>query len=126
MGFQRQLPAGTYFIGDPGHVLSRGLYQQIMDQMFNSRGSMVKKEGLFRVGDAGVVLVGTPNGDGEFEDTDGYQYGVDSGMIGIVPRSLTAGRVKTGRWETFQNPVTFRTSKTSIVLSSDKVIKIAF
>lgn len=128
MGFQKQLPAGTYFIGDPGHVLSRSLYEQIMHQMFNSRGAMVKKEGLFQVGDAGVVLVGTPGGDGEYVDTDGHVYGVDSGMIGIVPKSLTAGRTgaKTGRWETFRQPVTFKAGKTAIVVSSDKMIKVAF
>ena len=137
MGFQKKLPAGTYYLGDPSHVLSVDHYDQLNRQMFKKR-AMVKSEGYFPMeGHAlGVTLASTVDGDGSFDDSDGQFYGVDAGMIGIAPEALVEPDMKKaskkkgrggglGRWETFKKPVTVRASKTKLSIASGKVITIS-
>lgn len=80
-------PAGKYYIGDPCYVFSCESWSKLCDEtdcfengedhphLFSHRGHK-------------FFGASTAHGDGTFYDSDGYQYGVDAGMLGIVPLAL--------------------------------------
>jgi hypothetical protein len=80
-------PAGKYYIGDPCYVFSGESWSKLCDEtdcfengedhphLFSHRGHK-------------FFGASTAHGDGTFYDSDGYRYGVDAGMLGIVPIAL--------------------------------------
>jgi len=84
-----KLPAGDYYIGDPCYVLAADGYPDDRWSKFcnllydhNKQREVTEFEGV------PMYAAGTANGDGEFLGTDNFAYGVDAGLIGIVPLSL--------------------------------------
>ncbi len=72
--------ANMVYVGDPCYCLNDVIYQDAIDQAdpegkFDSIASGAHVEGAF---------VNTYDGDGEYEGSDGRNYGVDAGIIGIV------------------------------------------
>jgi hypothetical protein len=71
--------AGRYYIGDLFYVVSSKDWQKIVghaeDEDFQLRGKP-------------VFVAGTAYGDGEYFDSDGNRYSVDTGTIGIIPAVL--------------------------------------
>ena len=133
MGFQKSLPAGTYYLGDPSHILSAGRYKQLNEQMFKRRVS-VKAEGYFPIQDhdVGVTLASTVDGGGSFDDSDGHCYNVDAGMIGLTPEAIVEPdrrkarkKKRPGRWETFKKPIVVKVSKTKLDIVSGRVVTIS-
>ena len=88
----KTLPAGTYIVGDPCYTFeNHGDWIKLLES-----GGLGSKEGLPRIMECEVpanelrkglsfVASGTAFGDGVFEDQFGNSYGVDAGLIGVVP-----------------------------------------
>ena len=76
-------PSGKFYVGDPCYVLSDDIYYGIWDDKYNF------EDGIIDCGNNLSFLVhGTAYGDGEYTGTNGFDYGVDSGTLGIVPIEL--------------------------------------
>jgi len=73
---------GTYFIGDICYALDENIYDYIWGKKYEY------ENGEFKVGKSKFVVASTAYGDGCYEGTDGCEYGVDAGVIGIVPEVL--------------------------------------
>jgi hypothetical protein len=96
-------PPGTYYIGDICYFLKNNLYDGIF-------GGYSYESGLYtRKSDGAFFMVDhTAWGDGCYNGSDGFDYGVDAGIIGIVSRSLGPERdadVYGGKLHTFKDPV---------------------
>lgn len=73
------VPAGTYILGDPCYSIPEDEWDDILTETnyFNdSYGNL--SDGRFFLG------FGTAFGDGVFTGSDGVDYGVDAGLIGLV------------------------------------------
>jgi hypothetical protein len=104
------MPAGTYWIGDLCYA---------MDSRWNEVCGLIitgneVEDGVFTLAD-GVVFAqhGTAYGDGAYRGTDGFDYGVDAGLIGMILDADILEEDKNisyktgGRLTTFENEVTF-------------------
>ena len=83
------LPAGTYFIGDPCYMFSHDTpsWSEICKQSFNHEneslgGKLIPFNGRL------IFTGNTAYGDGNYEGSDGYAYGVDAGILGATPIEL--------------------------------------
>jgi hypothetical protein len=80
------MPAGTYFIGDPSYILSHKAYDNLADQIpCGKPSSAVAVYGVL----GRHVAVLKLQSDGTYEDTEGFEYMVDSASIGAVELSAT-------------------------------------
>lgn len=85
------IPAGKYVLGDPCYSVPDKLWDSLLDSCgyfdVRDRGSNV---GTIEVNDKtySVLGFGTAYGDGSFKGSDGNEYCVDSGLIGLVPLEL--------------------------------------
>lgn len=96
-------PPGTYYIGDICYFLQEPIY----DRIFGGQGY---ESGLYtrKTDNAFFMVDGTAYGDGEYEGSDGFGYGVDAGIIGIASRVLGPeedANVYGGKLHTFKDPV---------------------
>lgn len=97
------IPAGRYYIGDLGY----GLLDHIYDYVF---GGTVYEAGLYKNEERNTFffLGNTFGGDGDYKGSDGFNYSVDSGTIGICPVELLTheDHVKgLGKVYSFKKPV---------------------
>jgi hypothetical protein len=94
------LPAGRYYIGDVCYALKDILY----DTVFGSNGYA---NGHYALNDGVFVVNSTAYGDGSYEGTNGYEYGVDAGIIGIASMGVCVpeNKVYGGTLHTFTEPV---------------------
>ena len=97
-----EVPAGTYYIGDPLYVLD----EELCEEAFGEMEAYIS--GLYTKKDSTdfFFLARTGCGDGEYEGSDGSIFGVDSALIGIVPLSLCSEDTKGGHVYIFTSPVT--------------------
>ena len=72
-----QFGPGTYFIGDICYALKEDEYYEIWGNQNNY------EDGSYD----GFAVAGTAYGDGVYTGTDGVDYGVDAGVIGVVEKS---------------------------------------
>jgi hypothetical protein len=71
-------PAGDYYIGDLCYALPSDVYDKIF-------GGTVYSPGLYQLSNGGFFLVAhTSCGDGAYKGTNGREYLVDAGIIGIA------------------------------------------
>jgi hypothetical protein len=78
-GTEHTFPAGKYYVGDPCYVLEDEIYDPVVGygtDGFHTNGTQV------------IGYFGTWAGDGCYKGTNGKDYGVDAGIIGIVPAEL--------------------------------------
>jgi len=84
------LRAGEYWIGDPCYAVK----DENWSDLINSTGCFgleLEKfpsnwqNGLFKYNDQLCFTYQTKYGDGEYYDNKGNEYGVDAGLIGIMP-----------------------------------------
>ena len=102
--FEATAPPGKYYIGD----LCYALHQSTYDQVFGGSGY---ESGLYECADGFFMVDGTAYGDGAYKGTDGKEYLVDAGIIGIASwkvvdkenPSLSGGHI-----HTFRDPVQIR------------------
>jgi hypothetical protein len=94
-------PAGTYYIGDICYFLNDNLYDAIFGGHGYASGLYTQKSG-----NDFFMVDGTAYGDGEYVGSDGFGYGVDAGIIGIVTMPLGEGNTGNGgKIHTFREPV---------------------
>lgn len=99
------LPAGDYYVGDPCYVLD--------DDQFDQWVPGLRRSGRHHVGlvdGSTVVGISTAYGDGSYRGSDGFDYDVDSGMLGLVPvavggRGEGAAQAGSVRRVTFADPI---------------------
>jgi len=73
---------GVYYFGDICYVMKDEMYHGFWgDKCDFNDGVYDSPEGKFAV-------AGTAYGDGEYKGSDGIRYGVDAGVLGIVPESM--------------------------------------
>jgi hypothetical protein len=75
-GSERVFPAGKYYIGDLCYALDRVTYEKTVCD---------GGDGFMTNGTHTLGFFSTYAGDGGYEGTNGKIYGVDAGIIGIVP-----------------------------------------
>lgn len=77
------VPSGEYFIGDPGYAFEEKEWKNICQIDKNDRVQKIiyswQGKNFF------MVSVG---GDGDFIDTQGFTYSVETGSLGLVPIDL--------------------------------------
>ncbi|HEY6965879.1 MAG TPA: hypothetical protein VI229_00295 [Burkholderiales bacterium] len=75
-----RVPAGEYFLGDPCYFFTHDDWSKVLEtcDTFNS------PVGRAPNGDS-VLGFGTKYGDGTYRDNEGREYGVDAGMLGLIP-----------------------------------------
>jgi hypothetical protein len=97
-------PPGEYYIGD----LCYALESEVYDTIFGSLGGY--DSGLYQEkGTENFFLVdNTAYGDGLYHGTDGKEFGVDAGIIGICPKALCKQDGNGGQFYTFKEPVKCR------------------
>lgn len=81
------LPAGRYFIGDPCYVIADSDWIEFCDLSFDKNGPG-QGDGVLNFRGHAMLAGGTAHGDGVYIDQLGNRYGVDAGMLGIVPEAL--------------------------------------
>lgn len=87
---------GRYYIGDPCYLFDKK-WSDVSSQL--SDGDAIKLYGK-------VVCSGsTSYGDGRYTDNTGRKYGVDSGLIGILPISLIKIENRTSIKEINKSPI---------------------
>lgn len=94
------LPAGRYYIGDLCYALKNEIYHGVF-------GDTAYSEGLYKMSDEQFFVSRTKYGDGSYKGTNGFEYGVDAGIIGIASTLLCNPEedVYGGTLHTFTEPV---------------------
>lgn len=77
---------GTYYVGDPCYVIADDKWDEFLEPYWATCG------GEFMFAGHQVAAYSTAHGDGVYFDQDGNQYGVDAGMIGVIPMELVTKR----------------------------------
>lgn len=99
-------PPGKYYIGD----LCYALYEDVYDKVFGSLGGY--DSGLYQKGNSFFLVDNTAYGDGLYKGTDGFEYGVDAGIIGICSGDLidpaNTSAESGGKIYTFTEPVSMK------------------
>ena len=84
-----QLPPGDYYLGDPFYVIDDELWGDFCNHLSNSRDENICQNGMIFEFQGHTVFVTSTNcGDGVYEDQLGNRYGVDAGIIGLIPVDL--------------------------------------
>lgn len=99
------LPAGEYYVGDPCYAVPDERWQEWLD----AADYMTERRWLLAdLDDRAVLGIGTAHGDGVYEGSDGFSYGVDAGLIGLVPAEIadaSMGTLNGMSHVTFDRPV---------------------
>lgn len=87
-------PAGRYFVGDPCYVIADKNWDELIKNTgcfgLNENMDVINwYDGVFYYTGKKCFANGTAYGDGVFQDNAGRRYGVDAGLIGIVPVGAT-------------------------------------
>jgi hypothetical protein len=78
------VPAGKYYLGDPCYSVTDADW----DHLRSTSDFFEMPVGTLLDGTK-VYAMGTAWGDGVFRGSDGFDYSVDSGSIGLVPITVT-------------------------------------
>jgi hypothetical protein len=130
----RFAPAGKYFIGDPCYGVPDEKWSDVLDNTgflgLYEEGSSNRLEkcdqaGIWQVDGAYVLAAPTAYGDGSYPGSDGFDYGVDAGMLGAVQldwalEGNTIERLKQlGTIVEFKTPVGIYYKEGTVEISSD-------
>lgn len=77
------VPAGTYILGDPCYATPNECWDEAIEtsDIFNDPVGYITVEGNRYP----ILGFGTAYGDGTYLGSDGFEYSVDAGLIGLVP-----------------------------------------
>lgn len=77
------MPPGNYFLGDPGYCF-KDSWEKIVDNYYDDEGVLVKYKKKI------ILMFSTAFGDGGYPSNEypGFDFPVDSGLIGLVPVNL--------------------------------------
>ena len=106
------LPPGKYYIGDLCYALKEDIY----DKVYGGQGY---EDGLYTSSLGFFMMYGT-GGDGCFKGSDGYEYPVDAGHIGIASLACCNPEEKIygGKVFTFSQPVECHFNDTAFTFCS--------
>lgn len=80
-----RVKAGTYHLGDPCYTVPGDRWMEWLNAAdFESNHAVLDAE----LGGHRVIGLSTAYGDGTYRGSDGFIYGVDAGLIGLVPVDL--------------------------------------
>jgi hypothetical protein len=82
-----EVPAGWYFVGDPGYFIPTDAWMGWLDA---ADSAIPSRDHVLAANVDGLLAVGvsTAHGDGVYRDQEGREYGVDAGLIGVVPEAV--------------------------------------
>ena len=92
------VPAGRYYLGDPCYVIRDNDWIPLLE---NCNYFIDQPVGY--IGGYEIVAFSTKHGDGVYFDKGGRKYGVDAGLIGLVPVAY-GGREHQNREVEFESP----------------------
>lgn len=101
----QQLPAGTYYVGDPSYVCEdHSLWLQLLESVPEG----IRNERIIQASAQGqsFTAASTAYGDGVYEDQWGNRYPVDTGLIGVVYAGATASPLSGVVLHEFHEPFT--------------------
>ncbi len=80
-----KLPAGKYWVGDCCYFLDKKINwsEEFCEPFFNNEGGKP-----FLIRGHLVAASSTAYGDGVYPSNIGFEFGVDAGLIGVVPQAL--------------------------------------
>lgn len=84
MNEENEIKAGEYYLGDPCYCFAHGT--ESWRELLNSCRCFEYTMGILN--NSYVLAFNTMYGDGTYIDNNGYNYPVDSGLIGLVPVNL--------------------------------------
>jgi hypothetical protein len=94
------VPAGRYYIGDPCYAIAGNHWGKWLTNAGLDINSSMLTGNIVDSFDA--FAFSTAHGDGTYYDQKGREYGVDAGLIGLVPLSyLEANNVEVENYWTF-------------------------
>jgi len=73
------MPAGKYFVGDPSMVLNSNSWQEII----LATDTFCDEDADWR--NLPIWAAATAHGDGAYDGSDGFEYPVYRGLIGVMP-----------------------------------------
>lgn len=79
-----QMKANSVFIGDICYALDKEIYHKKWGDGLNWADGKIQAEGNGDQGPVCAVVGSTAYGDGSFTGSDGIEYGVDAGVIGVT------------------------------------------
>lgn len=114
------VPAGKYFLGDPGYTMHGKFWGDVLDSCNYFAEPIGEVEGHK------VLGFKTAYGDGTYWDNFVNKFGVDSGLIGLVPEALikiTGDEVplELGVWVTFEYPTVCETNGTVLTFGQHRI-----
>ena len=115
------IPAGNYYVGDPCYSVPGDLWMpwlEAADYETSSREHVLVAD----IDGKPVVGVSTAFGDGVYRGSDGFNYPVDAGLIGLVPASIAKAATSNLRnLVEFKEPVTCRYDGGTITLGHIRI-----
>lgn len=126
------MPAGRYFVGDPCYAVPNEYWMDWLRDSyknggadFDARTGGSPKVLLAEIKGHPVLGIGTAHGDGVYGGSDGFAYGVDAGLIGLVPMSLPGAedevRAYLGTVVEFEEPFECRYEGGTIILGHIRI-----
>lgn len=94
-------PAGEYYIGDLCYAVESQVYDTIFGSLGGYDSGLYKEKGTEHF----FLVANTFAGDGRYYATDGKEFCVDAGIIGICPKALCKQDGNGGQFYTFKDPV---------------------
>lgn len=86
-------PEGAYYVGDPCYGASDGRWDAWLKDSDYFRRPLARDLGAW------AVAFGTAYGDGTYTDNEGREYGVDAGLLGVIPVNFAGGSTSLhGMW----------------------------
>jgi hypothetical protein len=98
---KRDIPPGKYYVGDICYALDDKVYDRVFGGEDYESGCYTCEDGFF-------MVANTAYGDGSYKGTNGKEYAVDAGVIGIVSEKLIdhdSGSLCGGHIHTFKYPI---------------------
>jgi hypothetical protein len=100
-----EMPAGKYYLGDPCYSVPDDRWIEWLDAADSENAGRVL---IADLDGHKIIGFGTAYGDGEYRDQHGNTYGVDAGLIGLVPVEIAEnpyeGQEGCGRIVEFTEP----------------------
>lgn len=90
------LPPGQYYLGDPCYVIATEFWDDFCKAIDAADEEYPEYPGyngvIFEFQGHKVFVTATNYGDGSYLDNLGNKYGVDAGIIGLIPEALCLGK----------------------------------
>ena len=122
------LPAGTYWIGDPCYFVPNELWMEYLE----ANNGVDQERMAFDIDGLTVQLSDgrhvashcTAWGDGLYKGSDGFEYGVDAGLLGavqVLDSDIDQGREYLGTKVTFEQPFTVSREGGTVIIGSIRI-----